>query len=275
MNKARRFCWRSAAAIISVYAVSQLFGMEALLLQDAYVDNKNNSNLGANANLRVTKAGSQICRSFLKFSVATLPPGITADNVTQARLRLWIDNNSNTLGSITLTPVITAWDEATIVYTTSTTLTLGSPKFVDLPVNSNADFISIDVTAWVKAWVSGSLPNEGFVIEPGSGTVLNLYFDSKESNQTSHEPRLEVELNALGPPGPPGPAGATGATGPPGPAGLNGQAGPIGPQGPPGATGPSGPAGPQGEQGPPGSAPTHIEPLGDLSMGQFTEGTPP
>jgi hypothetical protein len=42
--------------------------MEALLLQDTYVDStKNPANNGANANLRVTKSGNQICRSFLKF----------------------------------------------------------------------------------------------------------------------------------------------------------------------------------------------------------------
>jgi hypothetical protein len=59
--------------------------MEALLLQDTYVDStKNPANNGANANLRVTKSGNQICRSFLKFSLATLAPGATAEK-SQAR----------------------------------------------------------------------------------------------------------------------------------------------------------------------------------------------
>jgi hypothetical protein len=276
----RPLCWQSVAAItlLTMYTTAQLHAVEALLLQDAYVDNKNNGNFGSNGNLRVTKSGNQVCRSFLKFSLATLPAGITATDVTQARLRLWVGSNSNTLGSITMIPVTSTWDEMTITNSTSGALTLGSPKLSDLPINSNSDFVSVDVTAWVKAWISGSLVNEGFEIDPSLTGSLNLYFDSKESTQTSHEPRLEIELNTIGPQGPPGPAGPpgqTGATGPSGstgPAGSEGPAGPAGAQGPPGAIGP---AGPQGQQGPPGPAPTHIEPQGDISMGDFTQGTPP
>lgn len=280
----------AAIALIIICTTVRLHAAEALLLQDAYVDNKNNGNQGSNGNLRVTKNGNQVCRSFVKFSLANLPVGITATNVAEARLRLWVDNNSNTLGSITMTPVTSAWDELIITNSISGGLILGSPKLSNLPINSNSDFVSIDVTAWVKAWISGTLVNEGFVIDPASTAALNLYFDSKESTQTSHEPRLEIELNATGPQGPPGPAGPagpTGTTGPAGPAGSPGPQGPAGlagatgPQGPLGPIGPAGPAGlvgppgPQGEQGPVGPVPTHIVPQGDLSMGEFTQGTPP
>ncbi len=109
----------AAIALLIFDTTARLHAVEALLLQDAYVDNKNNSNLGSNGNLRVTKSGNQVCRSFLKFSLATLPAGITATNVTEARLRLWVDSSSNTLGSITTTPVTSAWDELTITNTTS------------------------------------------------------------------------------------------------------------------------------------------------------------
>src|SRR5258707_1284696 len=88
----------AAIALLIFDTTARLHAVEALLLQDAYVDNKNNSNLGSNGNLRVTKSGNQVCRSFLKFSLATLPAGITATNVTEARLRLWVDSSSNTLG---------------------------------------------------------------------------------------------------------------------------------------------------------------------------------
>ena len=264
-----------AIAYLTLFVSTHVQAVEALLLQDTYVDNKNNSSQGSNANLRVTKSGNQVCRSFIKFSLATLPLGITAANVTQARLRLWVDNNSNTLGSITVTPVTSAWDESTLNNSTSSSLTSGLPKFFDLPINSSADFVSIDVTPWVKAWVSGTLINEGFVIDPGSSPSLNLLFDSKESNQTSHEPRLEIELNSVGPQGPQGPAGPAGPAGSPGPVGAAGPKGMIGPIGPAGPIGPIGPIGPAGAQGPAGSAPTRIDPQGDLSMGPFTEGTHP
>lgn len=269
----RRFV---AAIVMSILcAASQLHAMEALLLQDAYVDNGKN-NLGSSGDLRVQKNGPQLCRAFLKFSLATLPVGVTASNVTQARLRLWINSSSTTLGSITMTPVISVWDEMTIKNSTANGLTLGSPKITDIPVNSNSDFISIDVTAWVKAWISGTLINEGFEVEAATATTnLNLYFDSKESAATSHEPQLEIQLDSIGPQGPPGPTGPQGPSGVAGSQGPPGLQGPSGPLGPTGAMGPAGTQGPMGPIGPIGPAPTHIQPQGDLSMGEFTQGTSP
>ena len=100
-------------------------------------------------------------------------------------------------------------------------------------------------------------------------TLLNLAFDRKESNQTSHEPRLEISLTRTGPAGPQGPAGmpgppgtpgspgATGNAGPAGPAGSAGPPGPAGASGIAGAPGPAGPVGPVGPVGPKG-------PMGDI-----------
>ena len=158
-------------------------------------------------------------------------------------------------------------------------LTFGAPKLADLPVNHSSNFVSIDVTEWVKAWLDGTLANEGFMIEAGSAAAtLSLAFDSKESDQTSHEPRLEISLSRIGLQGPIGPEGPQGATGAAGPAGEKGADGAAGPPGPAGAVGPQGPQGDPGVQGPSGPAavwPARIEPLGDLSMGEFTEGPTP
>ena len=254
--------WRGSLAAATILllapAIPSARAMDALLLQDTYVDNTtsgkpapNVTNYGSNANLRVTKNGTQVCRSFVKFSLGTLPPGITASNVTQARLRIWVNNSTVTLGPITLTPITSAWDELTITNSTSSTMTFGLPKVSGLPVNSSSDFISIDITALVKAWVSGALVNEGFVIDTATGTTsLNLYFDSKESTLTSHEPRLEIQLDSVGPQGP---QGANGATGPQGPVGATGAQGPTGSIGPAGATGAQGLAGTTGPAGPVGA----------------------
>ena len=257
-------CWLTVAiTLLSVSAIPHARAVDAVLLQETYVDSsKNTTNNGATANLRVTKNGSQVCRSFLKFSLGTLPAGITANDVTQAWLRLWVNSSTTTLGSVTMTPVTSVWDELRLTNSTSSTMTFGLPKISGLPVNSSSDFISINVTAWVKAWVSGTLINEGFVIETATGvTSLNLYFDSKESTLTSHEPRLEIQLDSVGPQGPAGPqgppgaTGAVGAQGPVGPPGPQGPAGPLGPAGATGAqgeTGATGPAGANGQTGPKG-----------------------
>jgi hypothetical protein len=240
------------------FAVTRADAVEALLLQDTYVDNgttggkppPNASNYGSGIDLRVFKGSGRIGRTFLKFSLATLPPGTLASDVSQARLRFWVNSNSTVTGAITLSPVTAAWDEYALNNNLTSSLSFGAPKLIDLPVTSVNNFISVDVTAWVKAWLSGSLANEGIEMEAGgTTTTLNLAFDSKESNQTSHEPRLEISLSrvgAIGPIGPMGPIGPQGIAGPTGPAGANGSPGQSGPAGPAGSTGLQGIAGNDG-----------------------------
>jgi hypothetical protein len=248
----------AAVAVVAITFVAQrATAVEALLLQDTYVDNgttgkppPNGSNYGSGVDLRIFKGNGRIGRTFLKFSLATLPPGTLASDVSQARLRFWVNSNSTITGGITLSPVTAAWDEYVLKDTLTGNLSFGVPKLTDLPVTSVNNFISVDVTAWVKAWLSGSLANEGIEIEASATTsTLNLAFDSKESNQTSHEPRLEVSLSRIGPAGPqgqPGAAGVAGATGASGPPGATGSPGPIGPAGSVGPPGPQGLAGPNG-----------------------------
>jgi Collagen triple helix repeat (20 copies) len=229
--------------------------VEALLLQDTYVDNgttggkppPNASNYGSGMDLRVFKGNGRLGRAFLKFSLATLPPGIAASDVAHARLRFWVNGNSTVAGAITLTPVTAAWDEYTLKDNSTGSLSFGSATLSELSITSINNFVSIDVTDWVKAWIGGTLVNEGLKIEPSAATTfLNLAFDSKESNETSHEPRLEVSLSRIGPAGPQGAQGAPGIPGPAGPAGATGSMGPDGPAGSQGPQGPQGIAGPAG-----------------------------
>jgi len=189
--------------LAGVFVAPRACAVEALLLQDTHVDNgttggeppANASNYGAGMDLRVFKGNGRIGRAFLKFSLETLPPGTAASDVSHARLRLWVNSNSTAAGSITLSPVTTPWDEYTLKDNTTGDLTFGEPKLSELPVESMNNFISIDVTNWVKAWLDGTLLNEGIAIEPSATTeFLDLFFDSKESDRTSHEARLEISL---------------------------------------------------------------------------------
>ena len=244
-----------AAAFIFLalgFSASRADAVEALLVQDTYVDNgisggkfaPNASNYGSGMDLRVFKGNGRIARTFLKFGLETLPPGTSANDVTQAWLRFWVNSNSTIAGSITLSPVTTPWDEDTLKDNSTGAFTFGAPKLSELPVASVGNFISVDVTVLVKVWLDGTLKNEGIEIRPGANTtILNLAFDSKESDQTSHEPRLEMSLSKIGPLGPIGPIGPRGVAGPVGPAG------PAGPTGPTGAAGPTGPRGIQGADG--------------------------
>ena len=110
-------------------------------------------------------------------------------------------------------------------------------------------FVSVDVTAQVKAWLDTPASNHGLAL---ASSAANVLFDSKENDETGHAARLDVTLVNQGPQGiqgVPGVAGVAGATGPIGPIGLQGLQGIqglVGPAGPTGATGAIGATGPQG-----------------------------
>lgn len=265
--------WTIAVMIVAVFsAAPRASAVDALLLHDTYVDAaRASTNYGTNSDLRVVKTSNGMMRAFLKFSIDTLPTGTAAADVKQARLRLWVSSGSATTGAITLLPVTSPWTEATLTSSSRSSLSFGSPRSADLPIRSTGTFLSIDVTDFVQAWLAGTLPNHGFQIEASAATPsLDVYFDSKESTETSHEPQLEIVLaGPAGPQGVPGPQGATGAQGPTGPEGAAGATGPKG------DAGDMGPVGPQGPAGAAAVWPTRILPQGDLSMGEFTQGPTP
>ena len=258
---------------------------EAPVWQDTYIStDRPTMNYGGGSSLFVTSMAyyNETTRAFLRFSMDTLPPGLSAGNVIQARLLLYVNPSVNQQPpaplppSITLTPVTTlSWKESTLTCSNSG-MTYGTPVLeVSLTPANLSTFISIDVTDWVKGWLNGTLPNGGIKIAVTTPAVypnnVAVYFYSKESSLGPHlvVDFFSAETVATGPQGPAGP------TGPQGPAGATGPQGPKGATGPQGVAGATGSTGPAGPQGPAGVWPVQIQPQGDLSMGEFREGPTP
>src|SRR6185437_5378396 len=186
--------------------------------------------------------------AFLQFDLSTLPAGTTSAQVTRATLTVFA-NRVNTAGAVTVAPVSASWGEYSV---TSATAPATGGSIGTLPVSLAGQFVSIDVTAQVQAWVNSPSSNNGLALASGGADVL---FDSKENDETGHAARLDITLvnqglqglqGLQGIQGVPGATGATGATGSAGPQGIQGIQGPIGPAGPTGPTGAVGAAGPQG-----------------------------
>ncbi len=196
--------------------------------------------------------------TYLQFNLSELPAGA---QVNKATLRLFVDGVLKP-GAFDVYQLNAPWSENTLSYNTPApalgiSATGGNP--ISVTGFSLNQFLLIDVTSTVQAWVNGTLRNNGLALAVSGASAGIFSFDSKESILTGNGPELEIVLN--GPVGPPGPAGATGPQGPAGPTGPQGLAGAAGPQGLAGPTGPQGPQGfpgfpglpgPQGAQGNPG-----------------------
>src|SRR5262249_21741441 len=136
------------------------------------------------------------------------------------------------------------WNENNVTYANSPPL--GSSVALGVPVVASAknNYVEVDVTPALQAWMNGSQQNYGLALVPSPLSQISATFDSKEATNTSHEPQLLYSFNGLT--GPQGPEGPLGPIGPQGIQGLQGIQGPLGPAGAQGPVGPLGPIGPTG-----------------------------
>ena len=140
-------------------------------------------------------AGQEV---YLKFDTSTMPPGTAIDAAT---LRLWV-TKVKAPGDIEIYLVLDPWDEDTITRDNAPTGRIdvdgGAVTISEADAN---DFVTIDLTAEVQAWIDNPAENHGIVLAAPGGSAVNVAFDSKENVRTGHQPELEVATSYLHGPG--------------------------------------------------------------------------
>jgi hypothetical protein len=196
---------------------------------DAYTNTASpTTNYGAAATLNVESASQT---AYIRFDLSAIPTGYTSANIAKASLKLYV-NAVATAGSFNVDYVDGAWSESTIDANLLPALGTTIAGSVPLVKSAAHDYIIVDITSAVDAWLNGTQANDGIALVANS--PLSCSFTSKESTTYSHSPELDIVFLGNGAQGPGGPQG------------------PEGPQGPQGVSGPSGPVGPQGVAGPAG-----------------------
>jgi hypothetical protein len=196
-------------------------------LNDAFTSTAaSNTNYGAKTTVNVDGA-TEI--GYIQFDLSGIPAGAT---VSQAMLKLYV-NGVTTAGSFNVDYVNGGWTESTINASNAPALGSNIASGISITTASKNQYIQVNITSAVQAWLNGSTTNDGIALV-AEGTT-NVQFDSKESTSTSHAPELDI-VYANGTQGPAGPQGPQGAQGPQGPEGPSGPIGPTGAQGPAGIT---------------------------------------
>jgi hypothetical protein len=252
----RRILQCSLVIIVAAVWVMKVRAVDGVVAGDTYVSTTSPSvNYGALPTILVSGANSGL----VQFNLDALPAGLNASDIAKATVTLYASRVSVS-GMLEISPVQSAWSEATVNW--NNVPVTGAPLVTGIPVTVPNTYVTVDITAQVKDWITGASPNYGLWLSADPSTpAMSVQFDAKESTTSSHPATLQVTLRnsgsgsgATGATGPAGPAGATGATGPAGPAGATGATGPAGPAGATGATGAAGPAGAAGATGATGPA---------------------
>ena len=152
---------------------------------DAYTNTAATStNYGAKTLLDVESTQT----SFIQFDLSAIPAGYTSADITKASLKLYVSAVTKA-GSFNVDYVNGTWTESTIDASNAPALGTTIAASVPLTTASKNQFILIDITTAVQAWLSGT-PNDGIALVANS--PLNASFDSKESTSTSHAAELDI-----------------------------------------------------------------------------------
>ncbi len=178
---------KTQVAVLLLSAVCSLTSAHAQLTPsaDAYTNSADpTTNYGAGVQLDVESTQT----TYIQFNLSSIPAGYTSADVTQATLKLYV-NAVTTAGSFNVDYVNGAWVESTITHTLAPALGTTIVASVPLTTADKNQYILIEVTAAVQAWLSGT-PNDGIALVGNS--PVNVSFDSKENTTTSHPPELDI-----------------------------------------------------------------------------------
>jgi len=126
--------------------------------------------------------------TFIQFDLSSIPSGYTSADITKASLKLYV-NAVTTAGSFNVDYVNGTWTESTIDASNAPALGTTIVASVPLTTKDKNQYILVDVTAAVQAWLSGTA-NDGIALVANS--PLNASFDSKENTTTSHPAELDI-----------------------------------------------------------------------------------
>ncbi len=166
-------------ALLSIAAKAQITPSA-----DTYINTADPAtNYGAKTLLDVDGA-TQI--TYIQFNFSSIPAGAS---VSQATLKLYV-NAITTAGSFNVDYVNGMWSESTITSNLAPALGTTIVSSVPLTTASKNQYILINITPAVVAWLNGSQANDGIALVANS--TFNATFDSKENTTTSHPPELDI-----------------------------------------------------------------------------------
>lgn len=135
--------------------------------------------------------------AFIQFNVGDM--SIAPNSVTQARLTLYLPKVSK-IGDLTLHLVTNSWTEIFTGPVKPQPESVLTP-FLTIPSSNviSKQFIIVDVTDQVKAWLTTSASDHGITIHSLSG-IADVLIGAKEGSGSGYPASLEIDVNRGGTP---------------------------------------------------------------------------
>ena len=124
--------------------------------------------------------------AYIQFNLASIP---ATASLSKATLKLYV-NSVATAGSFNVDYVHGAWTENQIDSGNAPPLGGAIASNVSITTSEKNQYVLVDITPAVQAWLSGSEANDGIALVANGS--FNVTFDSKENTTTSHPPELDI-----------------------------------------------------------------------------------
>ena len=183
--------WLSVFGLSIVWLLISLAAQAQLTpSQDAYTDTAHpTTNYGTAATLGVANGNLSIQTSYIQFDLSAIPTGYSGSNIAKATLRIYVDGATKA-GSFNVDFVNGAWTESTITANSAPALGNTIAASVSIATTNKNDYISIDITTALQAWLNGSQANDGIALVANSPLAMTI--DSTKNTKTSHSPQVDV-----------------------------------------------------------------------------------
>src|SRR6267143_5824686 len=193
MALSTRILWLSVLATALLLLPSSASAQSATVTDDAFLSTNSTTQsvnlngqgislLVAGSNATVGSAHLGATKTFIRFQLqSSLPPGVSAANVSKATLKLFVSTGVAPTGTIDLYPVTGDWSEATLNPASPPAIS-STPFATGIPVGKSNSFLVVDVTQLVQEWLNGpakgGMENHGMALVASTGTSY-VVFDSK------------------------------------------------------------------------------------------------
>src|SRR5579863_9168450 len=121
------------------------------------------SNEGTAITLSVSATTTATTATFIRFDWSSIPSTYTGANIAQATMKLYV-NSVTAAGSFNVDYITGAWSEKTIKETTEPGIGTTIVSNVNLTTTQKGEYVLIDVTPALQAWLNGTETNYGVAL---------------------------------------------------------------------------------------------------------------
>jgi hypothetical protein len=178
------------------FTTAENYSIDEVPTADAYVDSLlPNTNYGSDPLLwcsDITNPTGYLRNSYLLFDLSGVP---STAYVASATLTIYKNSSNVSSGSmfVACNPVSGGWSEGGITWNNKPNYNSSQQDALEINLGDSAGTAyEFNVTDMVRLMVSGTIPNNGFILRVLAANNAEISSNSRESAQTQYHPRLVV-----------------------------------------------------------------------------------